>query len=117
MRPDNWYAPFGLEVAHIASGGGAAMRVDDRRAVILACSLCHRAHINNSERIRYVTIAGRKVRTFDERHTLWVKSKLDPEFYDRKYLQSIWIGTLPSPEMPPGYYTESLMTNTGIFLT
>lgn len=116
FRPKNWYAPFGIEIAHIASGGGAARRVDDRRAVICACSSCHRRHVNNSDKLPSMTIAGETLPTFDERHSLWIKSKMDPEYYDEEFLQSIWIGRLPEPEPPPIFYTENLMNLTGIFL-
>jgi len=115
-RPKNWYADFYLELAHIASGGGAARRVDDPRAVVLLCSLCHKCHINNTDRCPTVHVCGSERPTIDERHTLWLKEKLDPEYYDVEFLRTIWIGIPPNPEPPPSVYLESLTNLTGIFL-
>jgi hypothetical protein len=54
--------------------------------------------------------------TFDERHTLWLKSKIDPLYYDLPFLRSIWIGEPPEPERPPEFWMAQLQANQGIML-
>ena len=103
-----------LEVAHIASGQGKARRVDDARAVILLCSLCHRLHVSNSDTYTEMRIAGHMFPTFDERHSLYVKWIMDPEFYDEEFLKGIWIGNLPEKERPPRYYSDRMADNIGL---
>jgi hypothetical protein len=115
-KPRNWYAPWWLQIAHIASGGGSAMRVDDIRAVTLLCPQCHDCHVSDSDRLPSKTINGEELPTIDARHTIWLKEQLDPEHYDRAYLASIWIGIPPDPEEPPRHYQESFAIRTGIYL-
>lgn len=103
-----------LEVAHIASGQGRARRVDDARAVNLYCSLCHRLHVSDSDAHSSIEIANRHFPTHDERHSMWVKQRMDPKNYDLDFLRTIWIGEPPQPEKPPAYYLEKLYENTGI---
>jgi hypothetical protein len=103
-----------LHIAHIASGAGKAIRVDDRRAVVLLSPLGHEVHVSNSDRLPFKVVCQKKIPTIDERHTLWLKQKLDPEFYDPEYLQSIWIGKLPDPEPPPIEWQERMLKNQGI---
>lgn len=116
-RPEGWYGPTALQVAHIASGGGKAIRVDDRRAVISLSPLCHMLHISDSEAVGSMAIGARVYPTIDERHTLFLKRLLDPDFYDPEYLQSIWIGRLPDPEPPPEQWCRELFDNQGILIT
>lgn len=105
-RPPGWHAPWKLEVAHIASGQGRAVRVDDVRAVILLCPLAHRLHVSDADRLPVMTVAGRTWPTIDERHTLWLKKKLDPKNYDEKFLGKIWVGKLPTPVKPPQFWMD-----------
>jgi hypothetical protein len=112
--PKGWFGPRILHVAHIASGGSRAVRVDDRRAVILLHPLCHDLHVSNSETFSSKVINGVRYPTIDERHTLFLKKILDPDYYDPEYLQSIWIGKLPPPEMPPNRWLEEIFNNQGI---
>lgn len=100
-KPDFWNAPWFPQIAHIASGSGVARRVDDRRAVILLCPLAHQCHVSSSDDHPRMHIGPREWPTFDERHTLWVKQKMDPEFFSIEFLQSIWVGKVPDPEPPP----------------
>ena len=116
VRPENWFAEYRLEVAHIASGQGRAVRVDDRRAVILACSRCHRLHVSDSDRHGKMFVAGNEYDTFDERHTLFVKRYFDKHYYDIEFLGHYWHGAVPSPETPPKFFVESLRRNQGFFL-
>ena len=115
-RPANWGAPWHLQVAHIASGQGRARRVDDRRAVIVLCPLVHDLHVSDSDRMPTKTISGICYPTIDERHTLWIKQKMDKEFYDEEFLAAIWIGNLPEPNRPPDRWMQELYKNQGIIL-
>lgn len=115
-RPDGWWAPWFLHVAHIASGAGVARRVDDARAVILLCPLAHQCHVSNSNLLTSMSINGVEWPTIDERHTLWLKKQLDPDNYDESYLQTIWISALPTPERPPEAWMRMLHRNTGILI-
>lgn len=114
MPPENWYSPFRLEVAHIASGQGDALRVDDRRAVTLLCSRCHLCHQNHAGGT--MNIGGIDYPTIDARHTLWLKMKMDRKFYDRKFLAEYWIGTVPIPEPPPSFFLEEMARHQGLVL-
>lgn len=103
-----------LHVAHIASGGGSAIRANDRRAVVLLCPLLHELHVSDSDRFPSKTVNGVEYPTIDERHTLWSKLIFDKEYYDRDYLSSIWIGRVPEPEPPPHHWREAMFSNLGL---
>lgn len=111
--PEWWCAPWWLHVAHIASGTAKAVRVNDRRAVVLLSPLAHQAHVSVGSSTMSVNLYGREFPTITERHTLFLKQTFDPEYYDERFLQSIWIGRLPSPEMPPPFWRELLFNNIG----
>lgn len=115
MRPQNWYGEWWLQVAHIASGGAKALRVDDRRAVILACPRCHDLHVTDSEKFPFKTIGGQKYPTVSEKHFLWIKRDVDPEYYSPDYLRQIWIGVLPEPEKPPEFWNREYFIATGVY--
>jgi len=115
-RPNDWWSPWGLEVAHIASGGGDARRVDDRRAVGVLCSLAHRCHVSNSGRHKKMTINGVEYDCFDSRHMLYLKQRFDVRYYDRGFLSTVWIGSVPEPVRPPESWMEMLFKNQGILL-
>lgn len=115
--PANWYAPFGMETMHIASGQGDALRGDDRRLVICGCSRCHSLHVSDSDRLPTKNISGEDYPTIDAKHALWVKQKLDREHYDRKFLAEFWIGTVPIPEKPPSFFLEELAKNQGLVIS
>ena len=112
--PRGWYAPFTLEIAHIASGQGRARRVDDARAVVLLDSRCHRLHVSDADALPYMTINGKQLPTCDERHTLYAKRLMDHDNYDIEFLKTIWIGNPPEPERPPAWYQDELFKNIGV---
>lgn len=114
MRPANWHGPWYLQIAHIASGQGRAIRVDDKRAVVLLDPRCHDLHVSDSDRLPTKWINGKEYPTIDERHTLWMKQQLDGPI-DWQYIEGIWNGLPPSPEPPPMYWRKVFTSNTGIF--
>lgn len=114
LRPSDWFGPWMLHVAHIASGSGVARRVNDRRAVVLMSPICHMLHVSSSDRHPTMVINGKRYPTIDERHTLYIKREMDPEFYSPEYLAEIWIGRVPEPVRPPDYWCEKFMQSTGI---
>lgn len=116
VRPENWHGGWGLELAHIASGAGRATRTDSAKAVVLLCSLAHRLHVSDADRLPTMHIAGREWPTIDERHTIWIKQKIDVENFDHAYLRSIWIGEPAEPEPPPKYWRDMFFNNTGMML-
>lgn len=116
MKPVDWHAPFYMQIAHIASGGGSARRTDSIKAVTLLCPLCHDCHVSDSDRLPYKHINGKQYKTIDARHTIFLKLHIDPEHYDPDYLASIWIGIPPDPEPPDICYLNSLGNLQGIFL-
>lgn len=113
-RPEGWNAPWWLQVAHIASGGGRARRTDDIRSVILMCPLAHSCHVSDSDRHPEMTINGKKYPTIDERHSLYLKKRYDFQNFDLDYLKTIWIGIPPEPECPPDFWCRLLLKNRGI---
>lgn len=115
-RPEGWYADWWMQVAHIASGQGAARRVDDRRAVILLCPLVHDLHVTDADKFPSKWIIGKEWPTIDERHTLYVKRFFDERFYDREFLSTIWIGNVPEPKRPPDFWCEMMLRNQGVML-
>jgi hypothetical protein len=92
------------------------VRVDDRRAVVVLSPLCHDLHVSNSASMPTKKIGRVVYPTVDERHTLFLKKVFDPEYYDTDFLQSIWIGKLPTPEPPPQRWCKELLNNQGILL-
>lgn len=116
LRPEGFHSPYYLQVAHIASGGGRAVRANDRRAVGLLCSLCHLVHVSDSDRLQAMNVGGQDYPTIDERHTIFLKGVMDEEYYDLEYLSTIWIGNLPEPEPPPAFWSSQLYKRTGILL-
>lgn len=115
-KPEGWWADWYLEIAHIASGQGRARRVDDRRAVVVMCSLAHKLHVSNSDRLPSAVINGAEYPTIDERHTLYVKRYFDRKCFDINFLQTIWIGKVPDPKRPPDFWCELMYKNQGIML-
>lgn len=115
-RPDWWHSPWWLQVAHIASGGGDAVRKDDVRAVIALCPLAHDCHVSDADRFSVKKIAGREFPTIDARHTLWLKRYWHPEAYDEEFLQGIWKRRLPEPEPPPQFWRDMLFRNLGVMI-
>ena len=88
--PPDWYhAPWFLQRHHIVN----KPRVEDRRAVILLCPVCHgRIH---GERYREsqgwaLTLPAQ----------LWLKRTYDRDFYDRGFLRKHHIGRLPPAHIP-----------------
>lgn len=116
VRPDGYYGPWKMQIAHIASGGARAVRTHDRRAVVLLSPIAHECHVSDADRLPTKNIGGIDFPTIDERHTLFIKKFFDAEYYDRDYLQSIWIGVLPAAERPPPFWCDQLAKNQGIFL-
>ena len=115
QSPIDWYGPWYLQIAHIASGSGVARRVDDRRAVILLSPICHMVHVSNADRHDSMVINGKRYPPIDERHTLYMKRELDPDCYSPEYLAQIWIGRVPEPEKPHDFWCERYLESTGIF--
>lgn len=115
-KPLDWHGPWVLNIAHIASGAGKAVRVNDRRAVVVLSPLAHDLHVSNSNSMPTKKIGRIVYPTIDERHTLFLKKVFDPKYYDEDFLQSIWIGRLPTPEPPPQRWCKELLNNQGILL-
>lgn len=91
-------------------------RVDDRRAVVLLCPLAHDLHVANRHAIPSKKIGGVHYPTIDAGNMLWLKKTFDPKFYDPKYLQSIWTGSLPSACRPDKMWLDMLLNNKGLKL-
>lgn len=115
-RPNGWYGPNGLQIAHIASGGGSAVRVNDRRAVISLSPLAHALHVSDADALPEMDFGGKKYPTIDERHSLYLKEQIDPEYYDLEFLRHYWIGEIPEPEPPPEAWRTLLLDNQGVFV-
>ena len=103
-------------MAHIASGGGKARRVDDIRAVTLLSPLVHDLHCSNSDQFPQKWVGDRYWPTIDERHTLWAKKTFDQENYDPDFLATIWIGKVPDPVPPPTFWREQMFKSQGLMI-
>ncbi len=83
-----------IEAHHIIPGIGR--RHDDRREVVMLCSLCHKL----AHGLRCV-IDGAAMPKITLAELLWLKKKFDGKFYDRKYLAGLWLGgRLPRAKRP-----------------
>ena len=76
QRPEWWNAPFGLERCHLFTNP----RLEDRRVVFCACSLCHR--IQHGDRFQE---DPRKPLPLE--HLIDLKRQWDPDYFDLEFLQ------------------------------
>lgn len=113
-KPMWWQGPWWLQVAHIHSGAGSGVRVDDRRAVVCLCPLLHELHVANSGRMPEKKIGGKIYPTIDNSHTVWIKSVFDPEYYEPKFLEMLWNGNPPSPKVLPEFWLTAIKDNIGL---
>jgi len=92
--PKKWHGPFLIERAHIVN----KPRVEDRRAVVLLCSLCHRQEHGSD-----VSAYGRKSKSgLELPELLWLKRRFDPKYFDREFLSKHCVGKLPRAQRPVG---------------
>ena len=78
-----------LEAAHVCKPGCIGMkRVDDRRAVVLFCSRCHRRQENPTP--EPVMIDGREVPPITPANMAWLKYTYDREHYDDEFLEGLF---------------------------
>jgi hypothetical protein len=88
-KPSGWYgAPWLVERAHIV----AFPRVEDRRAVILLCSWCHK--VQHGEQLVLPGMAQMKL-VPTVANMLWLKLNFDPDYYDLEWLRDHSISRLP----------------------
>ena len=97
-KPRGWHGPWRLERAHLSSGGGRMVRVEDVRAVVILCSLCHRLHVHHGGQIQVV--AGESHHDLSDANLLWLKRERDPANWDLDFIASKWIGIPPEPVEP-----------------
>lgn len=116
QRPNKWYGDWWLQVAHLGSGSGTMLRVNDRRAVVLLCPLVHDCHVANSTKIPTKKINGTVYPTVDASHLLWVKQMMDPGYFDIEFLQKVFTGAVPEPQRPPQFWMNMFFENTGVNL-
>jgi hypothetical protein len=110
-RPAGWFAPWLIERAHIVN----KPRSLDRRAVILACSMCHKGGMHGQR----LVLNGLRVDMPRLRldHLMWIKKHRDPGFYDRAFLQSKTVRVLPQRlQRPPVYYLDQYASRRYKFL-
>lgn len=103
-------------MAHLSSGSGGAIRLNDRRAVVLLCPLAHLCHVADASKLNRFTVNGAKYPTVDSSHLIWIKQRMDPEYYDPVYIARMWNGNPPEPKRPPMFWLDRLQSNTGLFL-
>lgn len=95
--PEGWGAPWLIERAHIVT----QPRAEDRRAVVMICSLCHRLHHGEA-----VVLDGQSVSLpgLTIPQMLWLKREHDRGWYDLGFLAKHHVGVLPGPERVPSEY-------------
>lgn len=102
---DGPFQPFLIERAHIVN----KPRVEDVRAVMLLCSLCHR-------RQHGAIIVSPKIEPFKEltlQNMLWLKKYHDPDNYDRQWLQDHHDSLLPQAARPSKYFEQHYKARRG----
>lgn len=87
--PDWWGSVWLIERAHIVN----KPRVEDRRAVVLLCSLCHK--LSHGETFNQETIRAPSLNNM-----LWIKERFDPGFYCRRWLRDRSVRSLPRKARP-----------------
>lgn len=87
--PEGWFGPFLVERAHIVN----KPRVQDVRAVVLLCSLCHRA--------QHGAIVKNALPQCMEGHMIWMKRVFDARVHDMEFLQQHSVGRLARTCKPP----------------
>lgn len=100
-KPDDWFASWRIERAHVAAGSGTMVRQQDVRAVVLLCSRCHLSHSHNGET---VLLNGELLPGLSDANVLWLKGMRD--VIDWEYLRGVWLGTVPEPVEPPQWYLD-----------
>ena len=92
-RPKKYRGPWLIERAHIVN----KPRVEDRRVVVMLCTLCHKA--SHGERI-----AGDMRPPLKLGHLLEIKAHTDPDWFDLEFLQKHTVRKLPKRLALPGWY-------------
>lgn len=91
--PAGWAGPWLIERAHIVNNPRAC----DRRAAVLLCSWCHR--IQHGAQL---VLPGCEGLVLDVPAMLWLKKEMDPDWYDRQFLEKHYVGRLPRARRMPG---------------
>ena len=97
-QPANYYAPWWIENAHIVGGPGRKLEQDNRQAVVLLCSCCHRA--SHGEQLAQIPAEG-----LSRANLAWLKAERDPYHY-RPALLDEWFGQPVGKEQPPTWYLD-----------
>lgn len=92
-RPLGWGSPWLIERAHIFNNP----RRNDRRAVVLLCSWCHK--LQHGEQL---VLPGVRVASIapTPANMMWLKKEFDRPWYDREFLATCKIGRLPIAQRP-----------------
>lgn len=104
QKPLWYHAYWRLERAHIAAGRSKMLRIEDRRAIVVLCPICHRAHGTNGGAPR--VICGILVPCLSNGAALFLKRLRDPFWWDPEWLESHWIGRLPELVEPDAWFME-----------
>ena len=94
-KPEWWHAPWNpVERAHIVN----KPRVEDRRAVVLLCPLCHNAL---DQRVKYAN-DNRPQLTVG--NAVWLKIEYDPQYFDLDFLKRHSVRQDLASEPLPAWY-------------
>lgn len=96
QRPDRWFSEWFLDRAHIVN----KPRIEDVRAVVLLCRLCH----SRASGARIPGCQGHDWPRLTVAHLLWLKRRFQPELYDRAFLQRYSVRILPRAQKLPACY-------------
>ena len=102
-RPAWWFSDWYLHLAHLVN----KPRVEDIRCVLILCPLCH--GLSHGERYSSLPNAVRLTLA----NLLWLKRVIDPENYDRTFVQAHAVQRLPRAARPAKWYAEQYESRTG----
>lgn len=85
-KPSWWHGPWLIERHHIVR----KPRVEDRRAVVMLDSFCHRVQHGD-----WFVQADAHTRPATLSQLLWLKKRRDPRYWDRAWLAKHVVGKLP----------------------
>ena len=100
-KPRWWGADWRIHRHHFAS----RPRIPDCRSIVLLCPACH--GIQHGE--RYAGFGhDRLMWQLKLSHMMWIKKTVDPDYYDRDWIQKHvhgehWRGKLPRAQRPPSW--------------
>jgi hypothetical protein len=107
--PEGWHGPWFIERCHMIP---FSIRIEDVRAIVLLCSLCHKT--SHGERV-ILTAGANPLPRIHPEHMLDLKRRFDRPNYDREWLKERYGWRVPArSEKLPAIYLAQYRERRGI---